>query len=351
MDNSYFRLYACCLPVRGAKRSMVCDVQRNDFYLIPNGLYDILTTHRAQPIGEIKAAYQNQYDETIEEYYDFLIANEFGFYCNKEDLELFPDIDLYWDQPAHITNAIIDINQESEHDFSTILDEFEQLGCKHFQLRSYIEKPLGYFNEVLQNLENSRIISVEFLLKATAETTLENLKQLTDTYPRIHTIMVHSAHENSIAYRDPSGMGNVVFIKQGINDSSHCGAISIDYFSINIQTFTESQKHNTCLNRKISIDAEGNIKNCPSMSKSYGNIRDTTLREAIEKQGFKDLWYIHKDQIEVCKDCEFRHICTDCRAYIQDPNNIYSKPAKCSYDPYTATWGEANPTNNSLHGQ
>ena len=87
------------------------------------------------------------------------------------------------------------------------------------------------------------------------------------------------------------------------------------------------------------------------MTKSYGNIRDTTLHEAIEKQGFKDLWYIHKDQIEVCKDCEFRHICTDCRAYIQDPNNIYSKPAKCSYDPYTATWGEANPTNNPLHGQ
>ena len=87
------------------------------------------------------------------------------------------------------------------------------------------------------------------------------------------------------------------------------------------------------------------------MTKSYGNIRDTTLREAIEKQGFKDVWYTHKDQIEVCKDCEFRHICTDCRAYIQDPNNIYSKPAKCSYDPYTATWGAENPTNNPLHGQ
>ena len=87
------------------------------------------------------------------------------------------------------------------------------------------------------------------------------------------------------------------------------------------------------------------------MTKSYGNIRDTTLKEAIEKEGFKDMWFIHKDQIDVCKDCEFRHICTDCRAYIQDPNNIYSKPAKCSYDPYTATWGEGNPTNNPLYGK
>ena len=29
---------------------------------------------------------------------------------------------------------------------------------------------------------------------------------------------------------------------------------------------------------------------------------------------------------------------TDCRAYIQDKNNIYSKPAKCNYDPYNAEW-------------
>ena len=136
-----------------------------------------------------------------------------------------------------------------------------------------------------------------------------------------------------------------------INDSSHCGIISPSLFNLNIYSFTESQKHNTCLNRKISVDVNGEIKNCPSMAKSYGNIRDTTLTEAIGKPGFKDVWYIHKDQIKVCQDCEFRHVCTDCRAYIQDPDDIYSKPAKCSYNPYTATWGEDNPTNNPLHGK
>jgi SPASM domain peptide maturase of grasp-with-spasm system len=228
---------------------MVCDVQRNSFHWIPNGLYEILTTHNTQSIGETKSAYQNQYDETIDEYFGFLAENEFGFYCDKEDLELFPDINVQWDEPAHITNAVIDVNQESKHDFNRILDEFEQLGCKHFQLRSYTEKPLGYFDKILQNLENRRMISVEFLLKATAETTLENLKGLTDKYPRIHNLMIHSSHENKITYRDPSGMGNVIFIKQCINDSSHCGIISTDYFSINLKTFTESQKHNSCLNR------------------------------------------------------------------------------------------------------
>ncbi len=117
-----------------------------------------------------------------------------------------------------------------------------------------------------------------------------------------------------------------------------CGCVDKSFFTINLPFFTESQCHNTCLNRKICIDAEGNIKNCPAMAKSYGNIKDTTLEEAINKPGFKDLWYICKDQIDVCKDCEFRHLCTDCRAFIKDPENIYSQPAKCTYNPYICKW-------------
>jgi len=45
----------------------------------------------------------------------------------------------------------------------------------------------------------------------------------------------------------------------------------------NLPFFTEAQCHNTCLNRKVCLDAEGNIKNCPAMAKSYGNIKDTSL--------------------------------------------------------------------------
>lgn len=74
------------------------------------------------------------------------------------------------------------------------------------------------------------------------------------------------------------------------------------------------------------------------MQKSYGNIQTTTLEEALNKSGFKDLWSIKKDDIKICQDCEFRHICTDCRAFIDDPNDIYSHPAKCTYNPYQAKW-------------
>jgi SPASM domain peptide maturase of grasp-with-spasm system len=131
-----------------------------------------------------------------------------------------------------------------------------------------------------------------------------------------------------------------VYLKQELTDSKSCGNIHHNYFNITYESFSESQHHNTCLNRKISIDVHGNIKNCPSMPQSFGNIKDTTLEQALEHPDFKKYWNITKDQIEVCKDCEFRHICTDCRAYTEDPENMLSKPLKCGYNPYTNVWEE-----------
>jgi SPASM domain peptide maturase of grasp-with-spasm system len=81
-------------------------------------------------------------------------------------------------------------------------------------------------------------------------------------------------------------------------------------------------------------------KNCPAISQSFGNIKNTTLEEALALKDFKKYWNITKDQIDVCKDCEFRHVCTDCRAYVEDPENQYSKPLKCGYSPYTNEWEE-----------
>lgn len=133
-------------------------------------------------------------------------------------------------------------------------------------------------------------------------------------------------------------MGNILYVSDLISSSSHCGFVSPEYFNINITLFTEAQKYNTCLNRKIAIDVSGNIKNCPSLEKSFGNIEDTSLHNALIHKDFRKFWEINKDQIEVCKDCEFRYICTDCRAYITDDNNSFSKPSKCSYNPYLAKW-------------
>ncbi|HLT42986.1 MAG TPA: hypothetical protein VKZ95_09805, partial [Sphingobacteriaceae bacterium] len=42
--------------------------------------------------------------------------------------------------------------------------------------------------------------------------------------------------------------------------------------------------------------------------------------------------------VDVCKDCEFRYICQDCRAYLKNSDDLYSKPLKCTYNPYEGVW-------------
>jgi len=81
------------------------------------------------------------------------------------------------------------------------------------------------------------------------------------------------------------------------------------------------------------------------MSQSFGNIKDTTLEKALLHPDFKKYWNLTKDEIEVCKDCEFRYICTDCRAYTERTHTNaegldISKPLKCGYNPYTGEWQE-----------
>jgi SPASM domain peptide maturase of grasp-with-spasm system len=162
------------------------------------------------------------------------------------------------------------------------------------------------------------------------------IKKIND--PRLKSLFLLESASSRIEYTDTGKF--VIYSTEKFDMIKGCGHISSDFFSLDILTYTESLHHNSCLNRKISIDAEGNIKNCPSMKESFGNIRDTTLAEAIEKPGFKKYWDINKDKIHVCKDCEFRYICTDCRAYVEDPEDIFSKPLKCGYNPYTGEWSE-----------
>ncbi|MDQ1098727.1 SPASM domain peptide maturase of grasp-with-spasm system [Chryseobacterium sp. SORGH_AS909] len=80
------------------------------------------------------------------------------------------------------------------------------------------------------------------------------------------------------------------------------------------------------------------------MSRNFGNIKNISLEEAVNHKDFKQYWNLTKDSIEVCKDCELRYVCTDCRAYTEQTHTKdgldISKPLKCGYDPYTGTWKE-----------
>lgn len=70
------------------------------------------------------------------------------------------------------------------------------------------------------------------------------------------------------------------------------------------------------------------------MKTIFGNIECDELESIIQTADFQKLWFITKDMIETCKDCELRYMCQDCRAYTKDSRSDFSKPTKCNYNPY-----------------
>lgn len=57
-ESKYFKLFAECKLVKGNKRSAIYDLPRNSYKLIPNGLYDILSTYKTNTIDDVKRDFE-----------------------------------------------------------------------------------------------------------------------------------------------------------------------------------------------------------------------------------------------------------------------------------------------------
>lgn len=100
--------------------------------------------------------------------------------------------------------------------------------------------------------------------------------------------------------------------------------------------FVYHHSFNPCLGHQVAIDTEGEIKPCLWWPGELGNIHKETVRDMIYEERFKHYWGAHKDSIEVCKDCEYRYNCNDCRLdSFNSTEDLRLKPVFCCYDPYT----------------
>jgi radical SAM protein with 4Fe4S-binding SPASM domain len=100
--------------------------------------------------------------------------------------------------------------------------------------------------------------------------------------------------------------------------------------------FFYHQSFNPCLGHQVAIDTQGEIKPCLWWPGELGHIHKDAVRDMIYEERFKQYWEANKDSIEVCKDCEYRYNCHDCRLNsLNLDENLRLKPVFCCYDPYT----------------
>ncbi len=343
-SNKYFLLFGNCVPVKGVNRSLICDLYRYKYYYIPNDIYDVLESLKVQKVEIFFKDIDEDNKNIINDYLDYLVEIDVGFYT--ESPESFPQISMNWDVPSQVQNAILDFSSWSLKNIShyvNFLKKISTLNCKAVQFRFYCDTSLADISTILNGTIDSRIYNVNLISRFNQEI-ISELEAILTKHRRITSWTFYASPKNTF-----EKLKNVQVSYTTVQKISphNCGSISRSNMVLTIGHFTEAQMHSTCLNRKISVDETGNIKNCPSCEESFGNILvNYDLKSILEDRNFTKYWNINKDIIDICKHCEYRYICMDCRAYRIDNKNIKSKPLKCGYDPFSNKWEDWS--NNAL---
>lgn len=111
-------------------------------------------------------------------------------------------------------------------------------------------------------------------------------------------------------------------------------------FKTSFAAFAMSITANNCWSGRIAVCANGDVIPCIfSRDQIVGNVRTQSLSDVLKGQKVVELWGITKDSVAVCRDCEYRYACQDCRPLSEAAfGDLYGSNPRCTYDPYTGKW-------------
>ncbi len=338
--NRYFKTFSNCILVKGYNRSTINDVQRNKIYIIPNDIYYVIEKlNKKIPISDVLKEYDEEEKTIIKEAIEFMVEEEYGFYCDYEEYDLFTSLNTTYSKPHLIDNIIIEFGRFDFKKLQKLRILVEELKVRSVSFVFYFSITENEINEINEMFKYTTLENFEIYTRYDSiykNTFFENIERWKSKIEKI--VIFNSPEKITISYE--KYLCNVYMILKDYDNFDFCGSINSSHFDVNKDKVLESINFNSCLNKKLAIDREGNIKNCPVMRPIFGNIRNISeIKDIVKSRSFKKLWKIKKDEISICKDCEFRHVCTDCRVYIEDTEDLYSKPSKCGYNPYTNEWG------------
>ncbi|MDR2064575.1 MAG: grasp-with-spasm system SPASM domain peptide maturase [Prevotellaceae bacterium] len=334
MAKNVFKLFSDCIPVKGFMQSIIYDLGRNKYTIIPNDLHEILTKFDGQTLSSIKDYYTGN-DLVINEYFNFLYEQEYIFWCNKKDIVNFPLLVFEWDYPGYISNAIIILYNNSNFNFKTIISELSYLGCRNIIIHIKDNIEMDYVNVMLEIFKKYPYKHIDiFIPYSSASNDISILENICLYNTTINTIIIYNTPFEKKIQSDKLSW-NIIFTKTKKIDYNF---ISKNKFSTNINTFSEAQNYNLFFNRKLIISSLGYILNSINTDDNKYNIYNKTLKDIIKEDGIRNKWNINKDRLLICKDCEFRYMCIDSRDPIEIGNNQWKFNTECNYNPYIAKW-------------
>ncbi|PRQ05117.1 MvdC/MvdD family ATP grasp protein [Enhygromyxa salina] len=302
------RLAATSMLVEGPQRTLLYDLQRGKALSVPPSFIESLRA------GD---------DE------DGLAASDRAkVLAWVRDPQRFPARSMAWEHPALITNAVIDVDAHSEHDYVALFAELAELGCEHALVRVDRADALDVLDRVHSLLEDGPAMFVEWWVSSGPGRSAAAVIDRVQRWARIVNVVMFGASETKSWLRTRAGIGDVVAVTHALRfDEVPTPALTAMFVSDSL--VRESLRYNPFFHRKLAIDARGQLRNAPHVARSFGRLGDRPLREVVAAPSFAALGMIHKGVIEGCRDCELRHACMDGRVPVTADEGGYRHTSAC----------------------
>ncbi len=333
-NSNVLMVFAECIPVSGYRRSIIYDLPRGDYFLIPNGLFELLQNFEGKTKEELFNCYQNE-KETINSYIDFLIKNDLIFFCDEDEVSLFPKLTNQWYSPQYIESVGCQFKNLKNHKYlDEVIAGFNKIGCKSYVFFIY-ECSIDELYLFSEKIHQSKATSVKFYIQYSELLYVNDLAQLKEKFEEIDFIQV-------CGYYSDQKNENLNFQKENLYELVPDYKTYPELFRIDINTFFEAQEHNVYYNRRLFIDSNKQLKNTFNSKIDFLEWESVSnpskLLSSIDESGIKKLWNAKKDKIDICSICEFRYMCIDNRPLNERLDGTWYSNIECNYNPFLAKW-------------
>ncbi len=332
-----FKKFSDALIVEGYNRSTIIDLTRKDYYFIPCEWGRFIEFFEGKAIIELESSAEQSSE--IQEMYQFLLEKEL-FFITKYP-ERFPAIDLVWKNPSIITNIVWDYSDAFK---SQVLDLVEVLNIKAMHLRFTKYETLEVIQDMMLYFEYSGLKTIEVSCNFDSKLTIEMWAELVKKHQRLTLIIVFSSPQEKIEFFDNQKQHAIIqtlskmhFTHDVVKSNVHPAS-----FRVNHELFIESNSYNSYTNGKLYLNNLGQVTSCVEDENIFFSMSDkmtsNSIKSLLSSEEFRSVSNVSKSLLDICRHCEFRHMCVDNRLPYKRSKNEWYHKIECNYNPYICKW-------------
>lgn len=314
----FINFFANCKVTIGYNRSILIDLQRKNYWYIPNELGSLIANKSYYNVREFEQILHKNFDSNeVNSFLEFLLSEEIAFYSNKNVASRFPYLSNNTKEPYDLYVLHLKLNNYPI--------SFDRMKILEIQIQNLIIETSILINleEELRFYQNSNIRSISMIISYHCYSEQE-INEFIREFPKIIFIKLTES-----PVEETTHFCNVVIKKclQKIVENYH-------EFNIDPKLYFESKKFNPYFYKRAFICDKGKFRNSEH-TKIIDNLKNSRLSSMIKKNNFRKYWNASKKITDICNDCEYQRICVDKRIPIKRKNeNTWFFKEDCSYNPY-----------------